>query len=226
MTTRQSLAPRREPQGLGRLAWVLCLAAEGMAAACVVLLLAGRVSVGDAVNAYLVTNLGMVVTFAAVCGLVAGNRPENPIGWLFLAHSGCFAVATLAGRSRSPSRPPSPPAACVPCSSCSWDCGRRGSGWRCPWPCSCSRPAAPQPEMALLIGLTVISGLAFDAQTLLDPAAMAVTDRPVPPLIRPAAFHAADPLWALATLLLVGVLAASVAELVVRFRRARGVERL
>jgi hypothetical protein len=144
MTTRQSLAPRRrEPQGLGRLAWVLCLAAEGMAAACVVLLLAGQVSVGDAVNAYLVTNLGMVVTFAAVCGLVAGNRPENPIGWLFLAHSGCFAVATLAGRSRSPSRPPSPPAACVPCSSCSWDCGRRGSGWRCPWPCSCSRPAAP-----------------------------------------------------------------------------------
>jgi hypothetical protein len=45
-------------------------------------------------------------------------------------------------------------------------------------------------------------------------------------LIRPAAFHAADSLWALATLLLVGVLAASVAELVVRFRRARGVERL
>jgi hypothetical protein len=76
--------------------------------------------------------------------------------------------------------------------------------------------------MALLIGLTVISGLAFDAQTLLDPAAMAVTDRPVPPLIRPTAFHAANPLWALATLLLVGVLAASVAELVVRFRRAGG----
>jgi hypothetical protein len=58
MTTRQSLAPRRrEPQGLGRLAWALCVAAEGMAAACVVLLLAGHVSVGDAVNAYLVTNL-------------------------------------------------------------------------------------------------------------------------------------------------------------------------
>jgi hypothetical protein len=98
MTTRQSLAPRRrEPPGLGRLAWALCVAAEGMAAACVVLLLAGQVSVGDAVNAYLVTNLGMVVTFAAVGGLVAGNRPENPIGWLFLPHSGCFAVATLAG---------------------------------------------------------------------------------------------------------------------------------
>jgi hypothetical protein len=82
------------------------------------------------------------------------------------------------------------------------------------------------PRWRWLIGLTVVSGLAFDAQTVLDPAALAVTDRPVPPLVSPAAFHAADPLWAVATLLLAGVLAASVAELVVRFRRARGVERL
>jgi hypothetical protein len=82
------------------------------------------------------------------------------------------------------------------------------------------------PRWRWLIGLTVVSGLAFDAQTVLDPAALAMTDRPVPPLVSPAAFHAADPLWAVATLLLAGVLAASVAELVVRFRRARGVERL
>jgi hypothetical protein len=82
------------------------------------------------------------------------------------------------------------------------------------------------PRWRWLIGLTVVSGLAFDAQTVLDPAALAVTDRPVPPLVSPAAFHAADPLWAVATLLLAGVLAASVAELVVRFHRARGVERL
>jgi hypothetical protein len=52
--------------------------------------------------------------------------------------------------------------------------------------------------------------------------ALALTDRPVPPLIRPAVFHAAALLWTLATLLLVGVLAASVTELVLRFRRARG----
>jgi hypothetical protein len=106
---------RREPRGLGRLAWGLCLAAEAIAAVCVVLLLAGHVSLG----------------------------------------------------------------------------------WR--W----------------LVGLTVVSGVAFDAQTLLDPGALAVTDRPVAPLIDPAAFHAADPLWAVATLLLVGVLGASVAELIV-----------
>jgi hypothetical protein len=72
----------------------------------------------------------------------------------------------------------------------------------------------------------VVSGLAFDAQTVLDPAALAVTDRSLSPLIRPASFDAADPLWTVATVLLVGVLAASVAELVLRFHRARGVERL
>ena len=65
--------------------------------ACVAMLLVGQVRFSDAVNAYLVTNLGMVVTFAAIGGLVAGNRPENPIGWLFLGHSACFAVTTLAG---------------------------------------------------------------------------------------------------------------------------------
>ena len=51
----------------------MCVAAEGMAVACVVLLLAGRVRFSDAVNAYLVTNLGMVVTFAAIGGLVTGS---------------------------------------------------------------------------------------------------------------------------------------------------------
>jgi two-component system NarL family sensor kinase len=98
MTIQQGLDRwQREPRGLGRLAWVLCAAAEGIATACVVLLLAGHVGFSDAFNAYLVTNLGMVVTFAAIGGLVAGNRPRNPIGWLFPGHSACFALATLAG---------------------------------------------------------------------------------------------------------------------------------
>jgi len=82
------------------------------------------------------------------------------------------------------------------------------------------------PRWRWLIWLTVVTGLVFDARTVLDPAEWAVIDRPMPPLVRPVVFHAADPLWAVATLLLVGVLAASVAELVLRFGRARGVERL
>jgi hypothetical protein len=77
MTTQHGVDRwQREPRGLGRLAWLLCVAAEAMAVACVMLLLAGRVRFSDAVNAYLVTNLGMVVTFAAIGGPVTGSPPS------------------------------------------------------------------------------------------------------------------------------------------------------
>ena len=217
----------RERPGLGRLAWVVCAVAETIAVACVVLLLVGQVRFSDAVNAYLVTNLGMVVTFAAIGGLVAGNRPENPIGWLFLGHSACFAVTTLAGTitvaqqdvlSNSSLR------ALLIVFQGVWPLG---IGIALPLAVQLFPTGRPlSPRWRWLIGLTVLSGLVFDAQTVLDPAALAVTARPMPPLIRPATFHAADPLWAVATLLLAGVLGASVAALVLRFRRARGVERL
>jgi two-component system, NarL family, sensor kinase len=225
MTTQQGRD--RRPRELGRLAWVLCVAAEGIAVACVALLLASGVRLGDAVNAYLVTNLGMVVTFAAIGGLVAGNRPENPIGWLFLAHSACFAVATLAGTVAVAQQDVLPADRLRALLIVFMGVWPLGIGIALPLAVQLFPTGRPlSPRWRWLIGLTVVSGLAFDAQTVLDPAALAVTDRPVPPLVRPAVFHAADPLWALATLLLVGVLAASVAELVLRFRRARGVERL
>jgi two-component system NarL family sensor kinase len=225
MTTQQG--SDRRPRELGRLAWVLCVAAEGIAVACVALLLASGVRLGDAVNAYLVTNLGMVVTFAAIGGLVAGNRPENPIGWLFLAHSACFAVATLAGTVAVAQQDVLPADRLRALLIVFMGVWPLGIGIALPLAVQLFPTGRPlSPRWRWLIGLTVVSGLAFDAQTVLDPAALAVTDRPVPPLVRPAVFHAADPLWALATLLLVGVLAASVAELVLRFRRARGVERL
>jgi two-component system NarL family sensor kinase len=228
VTTRQGLDGwQREPRGLGRLAWVLCVAAEGIAVACVVLLLAGQVSFSDAVNAYLVTNLGMVVTFAAIGGLVAGNRPRNPIGWLFLGHSVCFAVATLAGTVAVVQQATLPVGSLRALLIVFMGLWPLGIGIALPLAVQLFPTGRPlSPRWRWLIGVTVVSGLAFDAQTVLDPTALALTDRPVPPLVRPDAFHAADPLWAVATLLLVGVLAASVAALVVRFGRARGVERL
>jgi hypothetical protein len=48
-------ARERERPGLGRLAWVLCAAAEAIAVACVVLLLAGQVRFSVAVDTYMVT---------------------------------------------------------------------------------------------------------------------------------------------------------------------------
>ena len=228
MTSQQGPDRRhREQRGLGRLAWVLCAAAEAIAVACVVLLLAGQVRFSDAVNAYLVTNLGMVVTFAAIGGLVAGNRPENPIGWLFLGHSACFAVATLAGTIAVVQQAGLPASSLRALLIVFMGLWPLGIGIALPLAVQLFPTGRPlSPRWRWLIGLTVVSGLAFDAQTLLDPAALAVTERPVPPLVSPAVFHAADPLWAVATLLLVGVLAASLAVLVMRFRRARGVERL
>ena len=218
---------QREPRYLGRLAWVVCAAAEGIAVACVVLLVAGDVRFGDAVNAYLVTNLGMVVTFAAIGGLVAGNRPRNPIGWLFLGHSACFAVATLAGTIAVVQQATLPLGGLRALLIVFMGVWPLGIGIALPLAVQLFPTGRPlSPRWRWLIWLTVVSGLAFDAQTVLDPAALALTDRPVAPVVAPAAFHATDPLWAVASLLLAGVLAASVAELVLRFRRARGVERL
>ena len=218
---------QREPRYLGRLAWVVCAAAEGIAVACVVLLVAGDVRFGDAVNAYLVTNLGMVVTFAAIGGLVAGNRPRNPIGWLFLGHSACFAVATLAGTIAVAQQATLPLGGLRALLIVFMGVWPLGIGIALPLAVQLFPTGRPlSPRWRWLIWLTVVSGLAFDAQTVLDPAALALTDRPVAPVVAPAAFHATDPLWAVASLLLAGVLAASVAELVLRFRRARGVERL
>ena len=218
---------QREPRYLGRLAWVVCAAAEGIAVACVVLLVAGDVRFGDAVNAYLVTNLGMVVTFAAIGGLVAGNRPRNPIGWLFLGHSACFAVATLAGTIAVAQQATLPLGGLRALLIVFMGVWPLGIGIALPLAVQLFPTGRPlSPWWRWLIWLTVVSGLAFDAQTVLDPAALALTDRPVAPVVAPAAFHATDPLWAVASLLLAGVLAASVAELVLRFRRARGVERL
>jgi MFS family permease len=228
MTTRPVRdRSQREPRYLGRLAWVVCAAAEGIAVACVVLLVAGDVRFGDAVNAYLVTNLGMVVTFAAIGGLVAGNRPRNPIGWLFLGHSACFAVATLAGTIAVVQQATLPLGGLRALLIVFMGVWPLGIGIALPLAVQLFPTGRPlSPRWRWLIWLTVVSGLAFDAQTVLDPAALALTDRPVAPVIAPAAFHAADPLWAVASRLLAGVLAASVAELVLRFRRARGAERL
>jgi hypothetical protein len=77
---RYGRPPGGGSRGLGRLARLVCVAAEGMAAACVVVLLAGHVSFSDAVNAYLVTKLGMMVTFAAIVLRPVAGSPRSGAG--------------------------------------------------------------------------------------------------------------------------------------------------
>jgi hypothetical protein len=146
---------------------------------------------------------------------------------LFLGHSACFAVATLAGTIAVAQQATLPLASLRALLIVFMGLWPLGIGIALPLAVQLFPTGRPlSPRWRWLIWLTVVTGLAFDAQTVLDPAALAVTDRPVAPLVSPAAFHAADPLWTVATALLVGVLAASVAELGLRFGRARGVERL
>lgn len=218
----------REPRRLGLLAWWLCAVTEACAVACVVLVV-GHISFSEAVNGYLVTNLSMVVTFAAVGGLVAGNRPRNLIGWLFLGYGACFAVATLFGTiaiTRADVLSDGALRVLVALFMGLWPLG---IGIALPLVVQLFPTGRPvSPAWRWLIGLTIVTGVAFDAQMLLSADGLAgiVPGRAVRPLLTPAASQSLAALWAVVPVLMGGVLAFSMAAIMVRFRRSRGVERL
>jgi hypothetical protein len=218
----------REPRRLGLLARWLCAATEACVVASVVLVV-GHISLAEAVDGYVVTNLSMAVTFAAVGGLIAGSRPRNLIGWLFLGHGACFAVATLFGTiaiTRADVLSDSALRMLVALFMGLWPLG---IGIALPLVVQLFPTGRPvSPAWRWLIALTIITGVAFDAQQLLSTGGLAgiVPDRTVRPLLSPAASQSLAPLWALAPVLMGSVLAFSVAALVVRFRRSLGVERL
>jgi len=219
---------QREPRSLGRFAWLLCAAAEACAVACIVLAV-GHVSLSEAVDGYLASNLTMAVTFAAVGGLVAGNRPRNLIGWLFLGYGTCFAVGTLFGSIAITQADAYSDGALRVLIALFMGLWPLGIGIALPLVIQLFPTGRPSgPRWRWLIALTILIGLGFDALMLLSPDGLAdiVPGHEMPPVISPATFHAFDPLWAAIPGLLAGVLVASVAALVVRFRRSLGVERL
>ncbi len=82
------------------LAWSLCLLCVALAAASLILaLLNGRtlaeIFIAD-IPATIVTLATLTVSFSVVGGLIASHRPENPIGWIFLA-AALFQGLTIAG---------------------------------------------------------------------------------------------------------------------------------
>jgi hypothetical protein len=66
-----------------RIAWMLAGACMGLVLGSLVLLLA--VSHTGDVSQYYYEDAAVAITFALLGAVVAAHRPENPIGWLFLA---------------------------------------------------------------------------------------------------------------------------------------------
>src|SRR5947207_1003078 len=66
------------------LAWVLAALAGLETVAAVALAIAGGLSLREAVDGYLVTNLAIGVGFAGCGAILAVQRPGNAVGWLLL----------------------------------------------------------------------------------------------------------------------------------------------
>ena len=71
------------------LAWSLCALGVALAAASPILALLNGLTLGEIFLAWagppVATFLTQIVSFSVVGALIASHRPENPIGWIFLA---------------------------------------------------------------------------------------------------------------------------------------------
>jgi hypothetical protein len=79
----------RITQGATVLAWSLCLLCVVLAVAGLILARLNGLTLGEIFLAWsgppVATLLAQIVSFSVVGALIASHRPENPIGWLFLA---------------------------------------------------------------------------------------------------------------------------------------------
>jgi hypothetical protein len=74
------------------LAWSLCTLCVALAMASLILgLLNGRTLV-EIFIAWSITFATLIVSFSVIGALIASHRPENPIGWIFLAVGCCYGL--------------------------------------------------------------------------------------------------------------------------------------
>ncbi|GIG56330.1 hypothetical protein Lfu02_07020 [Longispora fulva] len=73
------------PRWQRTLAWALCAVAAVEVLTVSVVALGQRVAAGDLIDSYVVTNTAIGVGFAVCGGILATQRPRNPVGWLLLA---------------------------------------------------------------------------------------------------------------------------------------------
>jgi hypothetical protein len=81
------------------LAWSLCLLCVVLAAASLILALLNGRTLGEIFSACcpsIADFLTWMVSFSVVGALIASHRPENPIGWIFLAEGFCYGLLSAA----------------------------------------------------------------------------------------------------------------------------------
>jgi hypothetical protein len=178
---------------------------------------AGDVTAADAVGSL------ALVSFPVVGAVVASRRPENAIGWLFCGVGLVFAAAAAADGWAT-------------FALANGHAGGVAAAWLASWlfvPAGfgmpqllfllfpTGRPLSPRWRPA--VALVAVAIAAQAAGTALDPAEL--TDAPVEGIANPVGVEGGDALAALGwTLGLLTVVLAAV-SLVLRFRRARGIER-
>ncbi len=199
---------------MSRLAWSLCAASVAMMVGGWVL----TVAADDVTPAFdLIVTLALL-SFPVVGALVASRRPENAIGWLFCGAGLLFAIATLAD---------------------GWATLTEGVwvAWLASWLFLPALFGTPQLLFLLFpdgrplgarwrwaVWLAAVAIASQAAGAALAPGGL--TDAPVDGLANPLAVDGADGLEGLGWALALPSVGLATASLVLRFRRARGVERL
>src|SRR6201996_7254032 len=216
-------APSRTRRVLAVALFALALA--GCLTAVVVALVAG-LSFSAAVNAYTVTDGAMALAFPVSGVLLAGPRPGNPIGWLFLAAGLGMASTAVSG-----------PLLALGAQR-GWSQGVLRAldtvgayGW--PWTIALFLPLAlilfpdgrlPGRRWRWLIWATLADTLPFLA-SLGSPNPQTIGHRRVGIYLAPPHFHQLGLVWTLANVLWAVIFAGAIASLAVRYRRGRDTER-
>ncbi|MFC4040259.1 sensor histidine kinase [Dactylosporangium siamense] len=203
------------------LAWTLC-ALAGVEVLVAVAGVAGqRVSLGDLVDSYMLTNTAIGVGFAGCGGILAVQRPANRVGWLLLG-AGLAPLTT---------------AAITPVLLLGithgwpeWTLRLLASVFYAAWPWGIcmflplalqvfptGRPVSP--PWRWLFRATVAVGVCFTAAMATGPSPLVIADRAVHSYIELPFYDALGPLWFAANLAPLFALLGAIGALVVRYRR-------
>jgi two-component system NarL family sensor kinase len=219
-----------EPGMSGRVTRALAAGLFGLAlaeiATAIACGLAGRISMAEVVDSFMLTN-GIIGLALSACGvLLAWHRPRNPIGWLFLAGGVAYATSTAAvnliglgavtGWSTLALRLlaslfilawPWAIGLCLPLALLLFPDGRPpGRRWR--W----------------LIWAIAAEGALFEL-SYAGPGSQTVGSRSVPAYLVIPFYQRLGALWAASNIAWVAIFGSVLASLVVRYRRAGDVER-